>query len=117
MFGGGGSVVTGAPAETVETAGDVAERELRGLVRTAIWDLKRLLRTDGLKPGLTDEELSGHTSAWRLRLQAAELTLKLALSTRARRTSVRRKASGADDAADEPDDDSGIPADFLSHLR
>ena len=112
------------PLPPPETASSLAESTIRRMVRKAGWTLETLLeRPDGggekgQPRGVTDEELSGHTASWRLRVLAAVEVLKLAKGP-AKRAVAARKAKGGpgEDAEDEPGDDSGVPDDLFEHLR
>jgi len=90
--------------------------KLKWLVGEASQVLDELLRPAG-KGGLSDEEMTGARGrALEKRARWAVQVLKVA---KGRVSAVRTAAAkgGSGSAEDEPEDDSGVPADFLSHLK
>jgi len=99
-----------------ETAGEIAEIRLRGQTVRAVRVFEKVLRV-GEAGGLTAEEFERDQKLWVFKLSAAEKLLRLVVR-RAPAGNSKVKSKGATgDAEDEPEDDSGVPADFLSHLQ
>jgi hypothetical protein len=104
-----------------ETAAEIAELRLRGQAVRATRALERVLKV-GEAGGLTIEEYEQHPRYWEHVRRTAETTLKLILGARkgpAPGTGAGRETgkAGRSSATAEPEDDSGVPADLLSHLR
>ena len=103
------------PGSDAEELRQLVQSKLRSLVGKAgnVFDV--LLR---VRDAEAEEQVSGKTALWKLRLDAAEKVLKLAggAGRVGRPPGTAAKAKGSD-AEDEPEDGSGVLDGAFPHLR